>query len=99
MALDYVNDRPRLALYYFDWNSANGDYVLHHTHSGGVCLNDTVSQVGIDDLPFGGSGDSGMGYLSWLRGLFDFLQAQGRLPQGASQWREEGPAAVQQRMD
>ncbi len=61
-ALRYVNERSRpLALYYFDYNSARADYVAMHTHSGGMGINEVVSHVGIDDLPFGGVGPSGMG--------------------------------------
>lgn len=62
-AIRYVNDGPRpLALYYFDWNQQRCQRVLRETHSGGACLNDTISQVGVDDLPFGGTGESGMGH-------------------------------------
>jgi len=54
-ALAYINQRPRpLALYYFGYNRAEQDYVVHHTHSGGVCLNDTLLHVAQDDLPYGG---------------------------------------------
>jgi coniferyl-aldehyde dehydrogenase len=61
-ALRFVNDRPRpLALYYFDWDSGRADYVAAHTHSGGMCINETLSHVGAEDLPFGGVGASGMG--------------------------------------
>jgi coniferyl-aldehyde dehydrogenase len=61
-ALEFVNRRARpLALYYFDNDSARADYVITHTHSGGVGINDVVTHVGVDDLPFGGVGASGMG--------------------------------------
>ena len=61
-ALGFVNARQRpLALYYFDWNSSRADYVAANTHSGGMCVNEVMSHVGIDDLPFGGVGASGMG--------------------------------------
>lgn len=61
-ALGFVNARQRpLALYYFDWNASRADYVAAHTHSGGMCVNEVMSHVGIDDLPFGGVGASGMG--------------------------------------
>lgn len=61
-AINYVNARPRpLALYYFDYNKVRAEFVETHTHSGGMCINDTVSHVGIDDLPFGGVGPAGMG--------------------------------------
>ena len=36
-------------------------YLLEATSSGGVCINDTIFQVGVIDLPFGGVGPSGMG--------------------------------------
>ena len=35
--------------------------ILQSTSSGGVCINDTIMQVGINELPFGGVGDSGIG--------------------------------------
>jgi hypothetical protein len=31
------------------------------SHSGGICINEALLQVGVDDLPFGGIGHSGMG--------------------------------------
>ncbi|MBM7332234.1 MAG: coniferyl aldehyde dehydrogenase [Alcanivorax sp.] len=82
-ALDYVNDRPRpLALYYFDWNSDNGEHVLRHTHAGGVCLNDTITQVGVDDIPFGGIGPSGMGHYHGPEGFLTFSKAKGVYKKG-----------------
>jgi coniferyl-aldehyde dehydrogenase len=61
-AIKYINDRPRpLALYYFDYNGGRAEYMATHTHSGGMCVNETLSHVGVDDLPFGGVGASGMG--------------------------------------
>lgn len=61
-ALEFVNARPRpLALYYFDYDEARADYVVSHTHSGATGINDVVTHVGVDDLPFGGVGPSGMG--------------------------------------
>ncbi|WP_224784631.1 coniferyl aldehyde dehydrogenase [Marinihelvus fidelis] len=77
-AIAHVNARPRpLALYYFDWNRANGEKVLRETHAGGVCLNDTISHVGVDDLPFGGVGDSGMGAYHGPEGFRTFSKAKG----------------------
>lgn len=82
-AVEYVNDRPRpLALYYLDWNPRNGEYVLHNTHSGGVCLNDTITQVGIDDVPFGGVGPSGMGHYHGPEGFLTFSKAKGVYKKG-----------------
>lgn len=77
-AIDYVNSGPRpLALYYFDWNRARCDRILKETHSGGVCLNDSISQVGVDDLPFGGTGDSGMGHYHGREGFLTFSKPKG----------------------
>src|SRR5699024_5668610 len=74
-AVAYINARPRpLALYYFDWSNARADYVVTHTHSGGVCINDTMSHVAIDDLPFGGVGDSGMGEYHGYEGFLTFTK-------------------------
>lgn len=77
-ALAYVNARPRpLALYYFGYDKAEQRRVLHHTHSGGVCLNDTLLHVAQDDLPFGGVGPSGMGHYHGHEGFLTFSKAKG----------------------
>ena len=61
-AITFINQRPKpLALYLFSNNKAKQEQVLKATSSGGVCINDTIFQVGIIDLPFGGVGPSGMG--------------------------------------
>jgi coniferyl-aldehyde dehydrogenase len=77
-ALAYVNARPRpLALYYFGYNKAEQRRVLRQTHSGGVCLNDTLLHVAQDDLPFGGVGPSGMGHYHGHEGFLTFSKAKG----------------------
>ncbi|MEL7036534.1 MAG: aldehyde dehydrogenase [Cyanobacteria bacterium J06592_8] len=61
-AIAQVNTRPKpLALYFFSKDKAKQQRILQETSSGGVCLNDTVMQVGVTNLPFGGVGDSGIG--------------------------------------
>jgi coniferyl-aldehyde dehydrogenase len=76
-ALRYINDRPRpLALYYFDWDSGRADYVAAHTHSGGMCINETLSHVGAEDLPFGGVGASGMGRYHGREGFIAMSNAK-----------------------
>jgi len=61
-ALEIVNNRPKpLALYIFSRNKEIQQRILQATSSGGVCINDTVLQVGVNELPFGGVGDSGIG--------------------------------------
>jgi len=74
----YINQRPRpLALYYFGYNKAEQNRVLEQTHSGGVCLNDTLLHVAQDDLPFGGIGPSGMGHYHGHEGFLTFSKAKG----------------------
>lgn len=76
-ALAFINDRPRpLALYYFGYDRAEQAHVVAHTHSGGVCINDTLLQVAQDDLPFGGIGPSGMGQYHGHDGFITFSKAK-----------------------
>jgi len=76
-ALAYINQRPRpLALYYFGYARAEQEHVLQHSHSGGVCLNDTLLHVAQDDLPFGGIGPSGMGHYHGHEGFLTFSKAK-----------------------
>lgn len=82
-ALTFVNERPRpLALYYFDWNKARADDVLAQTHSGGVCINDSMTHVMADDIPFGGIGPSGMGHYHGKEGFLTFSKAKGVVRKG-----------------
>ncbi|MBE9200878.1 MULTISPECIES: aldehyde dehydrogenase [unclassified Nodularia (in: cyanobacteria)] len=61
-AIALINSQPKpLALYLFTQNKNLQKRVLQETSSGGVCFNDTVMQVGVSSLPFGGVGDSGIG--------------------------------------
>jgi len=79
-AFAYINQRPRpLALYYFGYNKREQNRVLHETHSGGVCLNDTLLHVAQDDMPFGGIGASGMGHYHGHEGFLTFSKAKGVL--------------------
>ncbi|WP_060513574.1 coniferyl aldehyde dehydrogenase [Pseudomonas sp. NBRC 111124] len=76
-ALAYINQRPRpLALYYFGYDRSEQQHVLQHSHSGGVCLNDTLLHVAQDDLPFGGVGPSGMGHYHGYEGFQTFSKAK-----------------------
>lgn len=79
-AFAYINQHPRpLALYYFGYNKGEQARVLHETHSGGVCLNDTLLHVAQDDMPFGGIGPSGMGHYHGHEGFLTFSKAKGVL--------------------
>ncbi|WP_085693817.1 MULTISPECIES: coniferyl aldehyde dehydrogenase [unclassified Pseudomonas] len=79
-AFSYINRRPRpLALYYFGYDKREQERVLHETHSGGVCLNDTLLHVAQDDMPFGGIGPSGMGHYHGHEGFLTLSKAKGVL--------------------
>ena len=61
-AIALINSRSKpLALYIFSKDKNVQQQILMNTSSGGVCINDTVMQVGVNELPFGGVGDSGIG--------------------------------------
>ncbi|WP_129723765.1 aldehyde dehydrogenase [Xylanivirga thermophila] len=61
-AIDMVNSREKpLALYFFSKDKEKQRFVLEHTSSGGVCINDTIIHMTTKWLPFGGVGMSGVG--------------------------------------
>ena len=79
-AIQFVNQRPRpLALYYFGNDENARKQVLERTHSGGVCFNDAVFHVAVDDMPFGGIGPSGMGAYHGQEGFLTFSHSKGVL--------------------
>jgi coniferyl-aldehyde dehydrogenase len=74
-AIAYVNDHPRpLALYLFDDDGKRIDKVLRETISGGVCVNDVMLHVAQSDLPFGGTGASGIGQYHGREGFDAFTK-------------------------
>jgi coniferyl-aldehyde dehydrogenase len=70
-----AHDRP-LALYYFGGDEAEKRMVLDRTISGGVTLDDVLFHTGIEDLPFGGIGPSGMGSYHGIEGFRTFSHAK-----------------------
>ncbi len=50
-----------LVLYWFGTQAQRRDYVLARTRSGSVSINETVLHAGVQALPFGGIGASGLG--------------------------------------
>lgn len=61
-AIAFVNNRPRpLALYFFSTDKGKQERIMRETTSGGLCVNDTITQITSPYLPFGGIGNSGMG--------------------------------------
>jgi coniferyl-aldehyde dehydrogenase len=81
--IDYINDRPRpLALYYFGRERAEFDHLSGHTVSGGITVNDIAMHAGIESLPMGGVGNSGMGAYHSRWGFEQFSHAKAVLRQG-----------------
>jgi coniferyl-aldehyde dehydrogenase len=70
-----------LALYHFGEDAVERRQVLDRTISGGVTLDDVIFHVGIDSLPFGGIGPSGMGSYHGGFGFKSFSHARSILKQ------------------
>jgi coniferyl-aldehyde dehydrogenase len=72
-----INARPRpLALYYFGDDRTERDWVLAHTISGGVTVNDAAMHFLAQELPFGGVGASGTGAYHGEHGFRRFSHAR-----------------------
>lgn len=96
-AISFIQARPRpLALYLFSHDGALQQRVLQQCHAGGVAINDTLTHVAQDDLPFGGIGPSGMGSYHGPEGFYTFSHAKAVHHKGVinggimayPQWRE-----------
>lgn len=75
--VEEINQGPRpLALYYFGNDQLEQDYVLNHTLSGGVTINDALMHAAMEDAPFGGVGASGMGHYHGREGFVEFSHAR-----------------------
>ena len=82
-AIDYINAHGRpLGLYYFGADETEQRQILDRTISGGVTLNDVMFHAGMDDLPFGGVGPSGMGSYHGIDGFRTFSHAKAVYKQG-----------------
>jgi|TARA_B110000902_G_scaffold267256_1_gene359580 coniferyl-aldehyde dehydrogenase len=76
-AIEYINERPRpLALYLFSFKKSEQELISYQSHSGGVCINNTIVHLAQGDLPFGGIGDSGMGHYHGFEGFQTFSKAK-----------------------
>ena len=58
-----------LALYFIGGDAKQRDYLLKNTHAGGVSFDDVMLHPFMQDLPFGGVGESGMGRYSGFAGF------------------------------
>lgn len=72
-ALAYIRSKKEpLAIYLFSSDRQVQERVLHHTRSGGLCVNDLLFQAAIHALPFGGFGGSGFGAYHGYAGFETF---------------------------
>lgn len=60
--INTVNQHPRpLSLYYFSGNKRKQKRIVEAVNFGGGCINDTLVHLANPNLPFGGTGSSGIG--------------------------------------
>jgi len=77
-----INSGPKpLALYYFGSDHGEMQWVIDHTSSGGVTVNDIAVHFLAEELPFGGVGASGMGAYHGEHGFKRFSHARAVLQQ------------------
>ncbi|MEZ5779899.1 MAG: aldehyde dehydrogenase family protein [Paracoccaceae bacterium] len=77
-AISFVIARPRpLALYVYGPAGAARDAVLARTISGNVTVNGVMTHFGIESLPFGGIGASGIGAYHGREGFLAMSHAKG----------------------
>lgn len=77
-----TNEKP-LALYLFSEDRKEQKYILKHTQSGGICLNDVLVHLINPRLPFGGVGASGHGRYHGKFGFEAFSHQRSTVFRGA----------------
>jgi coniferyl-aldehyde dehydrogenase len=76
-ALETIRSGPRpLALYYFGADDERARQVLDGAASGGVTINDVMTHMFVEDMPYGGIGASGMGSYRGEAGFRTFSHAR-----------------------
>ena len=72
-AIKIINSRDKpLALYLFTASEEVQELFTRRTSSGGICINDTIMHLSVEELPFGGVGASGMGAYHGKHGFDTF---------------------------
>jgi len=82
-AINYINrNDPPLALYLFSDDSDVQEKVKLNTHAGGMCINDTITHVASQNLPFGGIRQSGIGCYHGKEGFMELSHKKSVLKRG-----------------
>lgn len=77
-AVGKINELEKpLALYIHSRSSSNTDYILAHTSSGNALVNEALLQFQHPEIPFGGTGNSGMGKANGFFGFQEFSNPKG----------------------
>ena len=71
-----------LALYLFTEDKNIKDEFQHSVSSGGLCINDMILHVSVDDLPFGGVRTSGIGQYHGIEGFLTFTRPKAIFQRG-----------------
>lgn len=80
--IDTINSKEKpLALYIYSKKSKNIEYILNNTRAGGSCVNNNAVHFFNNNLPFGGSNNSGIGKSHGFFGFQEFSNARGVLKQ------------------
>lgn len=82
-ALQIIESNPNpLALYLMSDSEERQQWVTKHVTSGGMCINDALFHASVDDAPFGGVRESGIGAYHGIEGFHTFSHAKTVLKTG-----------------
>tara|TARA_B110000090_G_scaffold209877_1_gene268413 strand:+ start:3595 stop:5019 length:1425 start_codon:yes stop_codon:yes gene_type:complete len=80
--IDTINSKEKpLALYIYSKSNKNINNILTNTRAGGSCINNNAVHFFNNNLPFGGSNNSGIGKSHGYFGFQEFSNARGVLKQ------------------
>jgi aldehyde dehydrogenase (NAD+) len=80
--IDAINSKEKpLALYVYSKSNKNIKNILKNTRAGGSCINNNAVHFFNNNLPFGGSNNSGIGKSHGVFGFQEFSNARGVLKQ------------------
>ena len=81
-AIDKINSKEKpLGLYIYSSSKKNIDQIINNTRAGGTCINNNGVHFFNNNLPFGGSNNSGIGKAHGIFGFEEFSNARGVLKQ------------------